>query len=388
MAEVRENIVSNIPAIFEEMGAKPVINGCGVYTFLGGARLSPTIMSAIQDLNQYFISMSALLETSGKIIAKITGAEAARVTPGAAASNMLMAAAAMTGNDESKTEVIPHVQDLRHEFIMQRNHDNTWKRQLTMTGAKIVWAGDETGTTLGQLEQVVTPKTAAFFIPAHLNGLNNTVPLPEIVALARRHTLPVFVDAAYHCWPLENLTRYVREGADLVCYSAKYFGGPNAGGFITGKQTWIDAVTKNDFTRYGSSQFYTYGRPLKMDRFNVVATVLALQEWLALDHDERWANYNRMVDTMYDKLNNVTGIRLEKSYFTMEETLEPEPVNSLVVYFENSKTNAEEVGAKLAALTPSVWVNVWPDNKLIICLDQAVRGEEVMIAERLKEALG
>jgi D-glucosaminate-6-phosphate ammonia-lyase len=372
--------------IFEQMGTKPVVNGCGVYTFLGGARLSPAIMSAIQELNHYFISMSELLETSGKIIAKITGAEAARVTPGAAASNMLMAAAAMTGNDESKTELIPHVQDLRHEFIMQRNHDNTWKRQITMTGAKIVWTGDETGTTLEQLEQAINHKTAAFFIPAHLNALNNTVPLPEVVALAKKHNIPVFVDAAYHCWPLDNLQRYVREGADLVCYSAKYFGGPNAGGFITGKQQWIDAVTKNDFTRYGSSTYYTYGRPLKMDRFNVVATVMALQEWLTLDHTERWANYKRMVDTMYAKLKNVPGIRLERAYFTMEETLEPQPVNSLVVHLENTKLAAEDIGSKLKEGTPSIWVNVY-DDKLIICLDHAVKGEETIIAERLREIL-
>jgi D-glucosaminate-6-phosphate ammonia-lyase len=292
----------------------------------------------------------------------------------------------MTGNDESNTEVLPHVSELRHEFIMQHNHDNTWKRQLTMTGAKIVWTGDEKGTTLAHLEAAITSKTAAFFIPAHLNGLNNTVPLTDVVKLAKQHEIPVFVDAAYHCWPLDNLQRYVREGADLVCYSAKYFGGPNAGGFITGKQKWIDAVTLNDFTRYGSSNYCTYGRPLKMDRSNVVATVLALQEWLALDHDERWTNYARMIDIMYTKLQGVSGIRLEKAYFTMEETLEPRPVNSLVVHFDTSKRTAAEAGLELKEGTPSIWVNVY-DDKLVICLDQAIAGEEVLIAGRLKEVL-
>jgi L-seryl-tRNA(Ser) seleniumtransferase len=257
-----------------------------------------------------------------------------------------------------------------------------------MTGAKIVRAGDEHGTTPEQVRDAITPRTAALFLPAHLDDLHNTVPLPTFSAIAREHGLPTLVDAAHMCWPLENLTRYSREGADLVCFSAKYFGGPNAAGFIAGKRALITAVTYNDFIQFETSKYNTYGRPLKMDRHTIAATVLALEEWLTMDHEERWATYHRMVKNMHRQLEGISGITLEQLYYTMEEQLIPSPVNSLVVYFAaDAKVDAKTAAAALAAANPSILVNVEPDNKLIICVDVAEEGEETIIAESLRAVL-
>lgn len=218
-----------IPKIFEHLGVHAVVNGRGIYSDLGGSRLSPSVWAAMGDMNQYFVSMADLLDASGKIIARYLGTEAARVTPGAAASIMLMVAGVMTGNDASRTELLPRTDGLRDEIVLQRNHRYRYDRQITMTGARLVLAGDEQGTTSEQVRRVLTPRTAAIFVPAHRDGLGNTVLLSQVAAIGREHGVPTVVDAAYLSWPIENLTRYPREGADLVCFSAKYFGGPKCG---------------------------------------------------------------------------------------------------------------------------------------------------------------
>jgi len=376
-----------IPKIFEHLGVHAVVNGRGIYSDLGGSRLSPSVWAAMGDMNQYFVSMADLLDASGKIIARYLGTEAARVTPGAAASIMLMVAGVMTGNDASRTELLPRTDGLRDEIVLQRNHRYRYDRQITMTGARLVLAGDEQGTTSEQVRRVLTPRTAAIFVPAHRDGLGNTVLLSQVAAIGREHGVPTVVDAAYLSWPIENLTRYPREGADLVCFSAKYFGGPNAGGFVAGRRDLVASVAHNDFTRYESGPYLKYGRPLKLDRQTVVATVLALEEWLAMDHAERWASYARMVAAMQRRLSGIPGIRLDARYFTMDERLVPDPVNSLVVHVEPAVgTTASAIAARLAAGVPSVLVNTEPDA-LIICVDVLREGEETIIAERLREVL-
>ena len=104
-----------IPKIFEHLGVNAAVNGRGIYSDLGGSRLSPSVWAAMGDMNQYFVSMADLLDASGKIIARYLGTEAARVTPGAAASIMLMVAGVMTGNDASRTELLPRTDGLRDE---------------------------------------------------------------------------------------------------------------------------------------------------------------------------------------------------------------------------------------------------------------------------------
>src|SRR5262245_52667554 len=163
--------------IFARVGVRPVINGCGIYSDLGGSRLSPSIWAAMSEMNEHFVSMVELLRTSGEIIAGHVGASAARVTPGAAASIMLMVAGVMTGKDASRTELLPRTDGLRDEVLLQWNHRYKYDRQIAMTGAQIVRVGDGQGTTADEVRNAVTPRTAAFFLPAHLDGVGGTVPL-------------------------------------------------------------------------------------------------------------------------------------------------------------------------------------------------------------------
>jgi hypothetical protein len=64
---------------------------------------------------------------------------------------------------------------------------------------------------------------AAVFCPGHLDGLEGTIPLPEVFALARGGGVPGIVDAAFLNYPPASMRRFV----DLVCFSAKHYYGPS-----------------------------------------------------------------------------------------------------------------------------------------------------------------
>ncbi len=125
--------------------------------------------------------------------------------------------------------------------------------------------------------------------PAHLDGKPGTIALEHVVALAHQHGVPVFVDAAYMVYPPALMGSYLKRGADLVAISSKYFGGPNAGGFVIGSKEQVASIAAFDFTRYEFGRYRKFGRPLKMDRQMAAAVVLALEEWLACDHAARLA---------------------------------------------------------------------------------------------------
>jgi len=112
------------------------------------------------------------------------------------------------------------------------------------------------------------------------------VPLRTVAEITHRRGVPLFVDAAFTNYPTDVLPGLIEQGADLIAVSAKYFGGPNAGGFIIGRAALIEAVRNVYFTRYESGTYLKYGRPLKMDRHTVVAVVVALEDWMERDHEE------------------------------------------------------------------------------------------------------
>ena len=93
--------------VFERLGVPPVINACGIYTDLGGSMLSPEVWEAMQEANQFFMSMPDLLDHTGARIAELMGAEAGRITPGASAAIALSVSACMTGHDGAKWEQLP-----------------------------------------------------------------------------------------------------------------------------------------------------------------------------------------------------------------------------------------------------------------------------------------
>jgi D-glucosaminate-6-phosphate ammonia-lyase len=374
-----------VASVYHALGTKPVVNALGIYTDLGGSRLSPAVWAAMEEANRSFASMVGLLQGSGKVIAGLLGTEAARVTPGASAAIALGTAACMTGTDGAKMEQLPDTTGMKNEVVMQRNHRYKYDRMVRMTGARIVEAGDAGGTSLDEIEAAIGAATAMICFPAHLDGAGGTVRLPEVAALARRRGVPVLVDAAYLNYPVNLMGSFTAAGADLVCFSAKYFYGPNGGGFIAGRADLIDAVAGVDFTRFESGRYLIFGRPFKLDRQIVVGVVAALREWLTMDHAARFAEYARLVGIVRGRLAGVPGIEAAPMFFSMQETLHPapEPANCLVVRIgPESGTTAPAVEAVLAAQDPAILLHL-RDDSVIVDVEVMNEAEAQLVADRL-----
>jgi D-glucosaminate-6-phosphate ammonia-lyase len=292
------------------------------------------------------------------------------VTTGAAAGLALGTAACLAGTDRARIEQLPDTSGIEARVPIQSGHRYKYDRCVRMVGAHLV----ETD----RLDDALDAGAAAVCFPAHLDGVAGTLALSETVELAHRYRVPVLVDAAYQIDPPGRIREFATSGADLVCFSAKYYGGPNSGGFVCGTRELVQAVAANDFTRFESGEHHRYGRPLKLDRQIVVATYVALREWLEGDHAERRRAYERRVETLRDRLAGIQGLELEPMCFTMEETLTDAPVNCLVV----RGRPPEAVDAALREGGPSILAHVVGDA--IVVAVETVRDEDVeLLAERL-----
>jgi D-glucosaminate-6-phosphate ammonia-lyase len=374
-------------SIFDEMGAKPVINARGTYSMLGGAVFSPRVWAAMEAASRAYVDMASLIDGAGRVIARLLGVEAALPTPGVAASLALASAALVAEGDGAKLERLPDLSGMKSDILIQRRHRYRYDRALRLSGARLVEVGDEDGTSVDQLAAALGPRTAAICVPAHLDGEPGTVSLADVIALAHRQGVPVLVDAAFLVFPVERLLELARSGADVVCFSAKYMGGPNAGGFICGSKTWIDAVSRAGFTSFELGEHRVFGRPFKLDRHTVVGIVAALGEWLEMDHDARQEGYERKVQTMMGALSGVPGIELTPCSFSMEETLIPEPVNCLHVRIkQETGTSARDLSAELWALNPAIALHA-RDDALMAVVETLADGEEEIVAGRIRDAL-
>jgi D-glucosaminate-6-phosphate ammonia-lyase len=386
---VRTTGQSETTSVFERWGARPVINGMGVYTDLGGAYISQGVWALMAEANAHSVDMVSLLEVTGRRIAQLVGCESARVVPGASAAIALATAACLTRGDGEAIERLPDTTGLKPFVVIQELHRYKYLRMAWMAGARIVFAGDERGTTAAQLDAALDPKTVAMFLfVGHRDGRNGTVPIAQAAEMARRKGIPTFVDAAFLNYPPSTMRRFTDAGADLVCYSAKYWYGPNSGGFLGGRRELIETIAQVDFTRFESGSVLRFGRAFKLDRFAVAGTVAALEEWFSMDHEARWASYARVVGAIGGALSGVAGVSARPRFFTMEETLEDSPTNCLEVRIDErlAGLSATDLHRTLADGNPRVLVHLLDGERLCIAVDAMVPGAEKVVAARLREA--
>jgi L-seryl-tRNA(Ser) seleniumtransferase len=196
------------------------------------------------------------------------------------------------------------------------------------------------------------------------------------------------VDAAFLNYPPATMRRFTDAGADLVCYSAKYWHGPNSGGFLGGRRELIETIAQVDFTRFESGSVLRFGRAFKLDRFAVVGTVAALEEWFSIDHEARFMSYARAVGVIGGALSGVAGVGARPRFFTMEETFEDSPTNCLEVRVNQRVAgfSATDLHRTLADGNPRILVHLLDGERLCIAVDAMAPGAEKVVAARLREA--
>lgn len=262
--------------IYERFGVGTVINASGKMTNLGGSVLSPSVAEAMRLASQNHVDMDELLVRAGSLVAEATGAEAAWITTGAAAGIALSVAAILAGTDPQRIALLPDASfTARRAIVLQAGHLVNFGAPVTqmirLGGGIPVIVGAVNATSRDQVDAAIGGDAAGlFFVQSHHAVQKGAVPLSDFVEIARRHGVPLIVDAAAE----ENLRAYIAAGADLVTYSGgKAIGGPTSG-FVAGRRDLIAAVR---------AQGRGIGRPMKVSKEQVVGFLVALQEYLAAD---------------------------------------------------------------------------------------------------------
>ena len=232
--------------IYERLGVRPVINAAGTLTRLGGTLMCAEAVQAMNEAAGSSVAIEELQEAASRVIARHTGAEAGLVTSGAFGALVLAAGACIAGLDVPRMNRMPrYAYEAGCEVVICRHHRNSYDKAFEVAGARLVEVGFlDRALGVGvrevepeEIDAVIGPRTVALAYVA-MQGVG-----PDLAAFAQvahRHRLPVIVDAANQVPPLENLKRFIAEGADLVAMSGgKAFRGPQSSGILCGRRDLV-----------------------------------------------------------------------------------------------------------------------------------------------------
>ena len=364
-----------------ELGLKHTINAAGNMTMLGGSMLSASVQEAMAEANESFVDMEELLDKSGKAIAAILGTDAALVTSGCFAALVLGTAAIMAGKNPDSIARLPDTTGIRNEILIQTPTRYHYDRAVSVAGARLVEVGDRSKTTAEQLEAAIGPNTAGILYPAGWEGAEGVLPIPEVVQAARKKDVAVLIDAAAEIYPLDRMTWLAsKSGAHLICFGAKYVGSLNSTGILCGKRESVAAAVLNNFIAYETLDNHSFGRGYKVDRQEIIATLVALREWFAMDHTKRFALQEQRLQTITQALEGLPHVESERIWprqgawmhlrVTCDETRLGKSLASIYETLEGGD--------------PSVRV-VLEDGKIQVAVHTLKDGEDEIVAERLRE---
>lgn len=301
--------------VYEEIGVRTVINACGSVTRLGGAPISPGALAAFTGAAGAAVPLEELQAAASRILAGVTGAEAAIVTSGASSALTLGAAAILAGLDPGRMERLPETSGFPNEFIVAREQRNGYDHAVRAAGARLVEVGcNELVAGSGvrrtepwEYEAAIGPNTAGVL---YVHAADARPRLEEVAALARRKGLPVLVDAAAELPPKRNLTALIQAGADLVAFSGgKALRGPQSTGILCGKrrlvasallqmldmddhpELWSPPRELIDRSEIAGMPRHGIGRGFKVSKEEIAALVAAVRAFQQGAYDEEVALY-------------------------------------------------------------------------------------------------
>ncbi len=252
-----------------------VINATGVilHTNLGRAPLSEAAIARISALAggytnlEYDVAQGARGRRDAhatRLIARLTGADAAVVVNNNAAATLLLLAALANGREViiSRGELVEIGGGFRVPDVMAQS------------GAVLREVGTTNRTRTNDYAAAISERTALILRvhPANFRmvGFTERAPLQELVALGRRFGVPVAEDlgSGWLGWPIDDarggpnrdeLSKVLRDepivsesitaGVDVVCFSAdKLLGGPQAG-IIAGRGEALDRIRRHPLMR-------------------------------------------------------------------------------------------------------------------------------------------
>jgi L-seryl-tRNA(Ser) seleniumtransferase len=284
--------------LYERLGVRPFINCCGTRTVHGGSLMLPVVREAMTNAAGRFVNLNELILAAGRRIAQLTGAGAALITSGGAASLVAATAGAMTKGDPERMLRLPNTDGMPAKVVMPKGARFTYDHAIRTTGARVVEVSDR--KTMAEALR----SGAAMVATIGTKDADLPIRLSECVALAEPLGIPVLIDAASE--HLEMPNPYLGRGASFVAYSGgKYLKGPQSTGLLLGKQQWIEAA------RLNASPHHAIGRPMKISKEEVAGILAAVEFWAkGRDHaaeKARWTGDLETIAGIVGKVGTVTA---------------------------------------------------------------------------------
>ncbi|MHB1406606.1 MAG: DgaE family pyridoxal phosphate-dependent ammonia lyase [Desulfitobacteriaceae bacterium] len=363
-------------SIYQKYGLKTIINASGKMTALGASAVEAEVAEALAAAAMDYVDIEELWRATGRMIARVTGAEDGCPTSGAAAGIAISVAAVLAGTNLSLIEAFPHAACPRNQVILQKGHAVHFgaaiSQMISLSGAEVVEVGQANHVERAHITTAINGKTAAlFYVKSHHAVQKGMQPLESLIEIGRAHGIPVLVDAAAE----EDLRRYIRLGADLVMYSGgKAVGGPTSG-FICGRADLIEACR---------AQYQGIGRPMKVGKEGIIGLLTALERY-ELKKDDSQEQLRRM-QWLLERLAGLPGVQ---GSIVQDEAGRAIFRAQLSIDREAAGIDARELIKRLEAGDPAIYTRNHYANLGIINIDPRplLPGQEQIIAQRIIEII-
>jgi L-seryl-tRNA(Ser) seleniumtransferase len=361
-----------------------VVNATGtiLHTNLGRALLSQSAIDAMTAVARHPVNLEYDLavgkrgkreESLETLLIALTGAEAATLVNNNAAAVLLGLNTLAEGREVivSRGELIEIGGSFRIPEIMAKS------------GAVLKEVGSTNRTHAADYENAINDKTA-LLLKVHTSnykvvGFTAEVTLDQMVAIGRKHSLPVMedlgsgalIDLAEYGLPKEPLVaERIQNGADVVTFSGdKILGGPQAG-LIVGKKNLIARMNKNPLQRAlrcGKLTLAALEATLRRyrqspDIVHEIPTLRAFTRTL----DEIRELGEQLVPRLRAALGAGFGIQLQKSTAQIGSgALPTEELPTIVVTIVHQNLGASAIAARFRAADPPIIGRIKDDRFLL-----------------------
>ena len=360
------------PSIYERIGIRPIINGRGATTAVGGSLMAPEVAAAMVDAAGSFVLIEELNAKVGELIAELTGMEAGCVTSGSAAGMALAAAACIAGSNPARIRQLPNSDGMPNEIITHHVHRLNYDQMYRVGGAKIVEIGLPAGTERWELEAAITPRTAAVSWVDSRNTGAGALDFSVVVEIAHAAGLPVIVDAASTLPPACHLTQWGELGAELVIFSGgKGLRGPQDSGLLAGRADLIAAARAN------GGPHAAVGRGMKVSKEAMAGLWAALKLFKQTDHEAIRAVHLAQAEALVAALAGRADARSE-----IQADWHDWPAPIVRIFPVERAWSAVTIQAALKTGDPAIHLDRW-ETALHISTHCLQPGEETIVANRL-----
>ncbi len=383
---------------------RAVINATGIvlHTNLGRAPMAEEAARAAGEAARGYLNLEMDLDSGTRSsrqvairewVCRLTGAESATAVNNNAAATVIVLRTLCAGKEAivSRGQLIEIGGSFRIPEIM------------AVSGAVLREVGTTNITRLADYERAVGPATGAL-LRVHtsnyrISGFTESAALADLVALGKKHGLPVIDDVgsgALVDWERfgfrgEPVVRdSIAAGADLVLFSGdKLLGGPQAG-IIAGRKEWVQKIEKDPLMR-----------AFRLDKMTLAALEATLRLYLDEERALREVPVLRMLavpltelrqraEALAGRLAALPGVAsaraVEDVAFVGGGSLPDQAAPTWVVEVESAGVGDADLAARLRTGIPAV-VGRLRGGKVVLDLRTIFDHQEAALTEAVRQAL-